>query len=211
MSLIEFNEAELSDMKRFYLAQLAEAEGKVAHLKSILAKLGAPVTVHVEVAAAVAPTVTEEVAETVVTPAAVIEQELRRAFVSHVPEGFLKRGRGAVRRKERKSKWATYITNVLRANGDLMTAGEIVGHALRRSTYQDMGEGTVRGGIAASLNRMANEHYRLRTLRVEGHRGRYYGLTGWFEKSGSLKEDFGKRFGNLDITIVDSNADDGED
>ncbi len=208
MSLIEFNEAELSEMKRFYLAQLAEAEGKVAHLKSVLAKLGAPVAVQTEVAAT-EPAVSVETVEAVAEPA--IEEESRKAFVSHVPEGYLKRGRGAVRRKERKSKWATYITNVLRSNNDLMTAGEIVGHALRRSTYQEMGEGTVRGGIAASLNRMANEHYRLRTLRVEGHRGRYYGLTGWFEKDGSLKEDFGKRFGKLDITIVETNADDSED
>jgi hypothetical protein len=208
MSLIEFNEAELSEMKRFYHAQLAEAEGKVAHLKSILAKLGAPVAVQTEVVAT-APVASAEVVEEVAVPA--VAEESRQAYVSYVPEEFMKRGRGAVRRKERKSKWATYITNVLRSNGDLMTASEIVNHALRRSTYQEMGEGTVRGGIAASLNRMANEHYRLRTLRVEGHRGRYYGLTGWFEKNGDLKEDFGKRFGKLDITIVETNADDSED
>jgi hypothetical protein len=204
MSLIEFNEAELSEMKRFYLAQLGEAEAKVAHLKSILAKLGAPVAAESESAA---PAVAEEAVEA--TPE--VQEEARKAFVSHVPEEFLKRGRGAARRKERKSKWATYITNVLRSNGDLMTAGDIVSHALRRSTYQEMGEGTVRGGIAASLNRMTNEHYRLRTMRVEGHRGRYYGLTGWFKKDGSLKEEFGQRFGRLDITVADTGSDDSED
>jgi hypothetical protein len=208
MSTIEFNDSELNEMKRFYLTQLAEAEGKVAHIKGVLAKLGSPV------AAAAAPVAVAEatVAEEAAAEAPAVSEEVREATVSFIPEEYTKRGPGSKRKKERKSKWATYIMNTLRSKGELMTATEVVNHAMKRKPAQDAGELTVRGGINGSLNRLATEYFRLRTLRVEGRRGRYYGLAGWFNKDGSLKPGFGERFGKLNITIANANdADSGED
>lgn len=204
MNTIEFNDTELSEMKRFYMAQLAEAESKVAHIRGVLAKLGSPVaasSIAVEPAAAAV-----EEAE----PEA--EEEVRNATVSFIPEEYTKRGPGSKRKKERKSKWATYIMNTLRSKGELMTATEVVAHAMKRTVNQEAGELTVRGGINGSLNRLAKEYYRLRTLRVEGRRGRYYGLAGWFDKDGSLKPGFGERFGKLNITVASpEDADSAED
>jgi len=207
MSTIEFNDSELNEMKRFYLTQLAEAESKVAHIKGVLAKLGSPV-------ASVAPVAVAETAaaEEVAAEAPAVAEEVREATVSFIPEEYTKRGPGSKRKKERKSKWATYIMNTLRSKGELMTATEVVNHAMKRKPAQDAGELTVRGGINGSLNRLATEYFRLRTLRVEGRRGRYYGLAGWFNKDGSLKPGFGERFGKLNITIANANdADSGED
>lgn len=213
MNTIEFNDSELSEMKRFYLAQLAEAEGKVAHIKGVLAKLGSPVeAASAPVVVAESPVVEESAPEAADVSAEGLE-EVREAVVSFIPEEYTKRGPGSKRKKERKSKWATYIMNTLRSKGELMTATEVVNHAMKRKPAQDAGELTVRGGINGSLNRLATEYFRLRTLRVEGRRGRYYGLAGWFNKDGSLKPGFGERFGKLNITIASSNdtTDSGED
>ncbi len=204
MSTIELNESELNEMKRFYLSQLAEAESRVAHIKSVLAKLGAPVAS----AAVVAVEVAEAVLEAAETSQQESEQgadvEVREATVSFIPEEYTKRGPGSKRKKERKSKWATYILNTLRSKGELMTASEVVAHAMKRTANQEAGELTVRGGINGSLNRLASEYFRLRTLQVEGRRGRYYGLATWFNKDGSLKPGFGERFGKLNITVKDA-------
>ncbi|MCF8256667.1 MAG: hypothetical protein K9J06_03890 [Flavobacteriales bacterium] len=200
MSTIEFNESELNEMKRFYLTQLAEAESKVAHIKGVLAKLGSPVA-SVAAPVAVAETaMAEEVAAE--APADILE--VHEAMVSYIPDEYTKRGPGSKRKKERKSKWSTYIMNTLRSKGELMTASEVVNHAMKRKPAQDAGELTVRGGINGSLNRLAREYFRLRTLQVEGRRGRYYGLAGWFNKDGSLKPGFGERFGKLNITVKDA-------
>lgn len=208
MSTIEFNDSELNEMKRFYLTQLAEAESKVAHIKGVLAKLGSPVASVAPVAVADTAAAEEEVA----AEAPAVAEEVREATVSFIPEEYTKRGPGSKRKKERKSKWATYIMNTLRSKGELMTATEVVNHAMKRKPAQDAGELTVRGGINGSLNRLATEYFRLRTLRVEGRRGRYYGLAGWFNKDGSLKPGFGERFGKLNITIASTNdGDSGED
>lgn len=201
MNTIEFNDAELSEMKRFYLAQLAEAESRVAHIKGVLSKLGAPVS-----------SVPATIVEVSQDKSAESDDEMRNAIVSFMPEGYMKRGRGSERKKERKSKWGTYVMNTLRSRGDLMTASEVVAHAMKRASNQEAGELTVRGGINGSLNRLAKEYFRLRTLRVEGRRGRYYGLAGWFNADGSLKPGFGERFGKLNITVADPlDSDSGED
>lgn len=203
MNIIEFNDAELNEMKRFYLAQLAEAEGRVAHIRGVLAKLGAPLAT----AEASNPIVEEVVAESTEAQDTVAT---RNAIVSYIPEEYTKRGPGSKRKKERKSKWATYVMNTLRSKGDLMTAADIVNHAMKRTANQEAGELTVRGGINGTLNRLATEYFRLRTVNVEGFRGRYYGLSGWFNKDGSLKKGFGEKFGNLNITVKDA-ADSGSD
>lgn len=209
MNTIELNESELNEMKRFYLSQLAEAENRVAHIKGVLAKLGSPVA-SVAAAAPLQETLTEEPA--VETETSVEDTEVRQAVVSYIPDEYTKRGPGSKRKKERKSKWTTYILNTLRSKGELMTASEVVAHAMKRASNQEAGEQTVRGGINGSLNRLASEYFRLRTLQVEGRRGRYYGLATWFSKDGSLKPGFGERFGKLNITIASPNdADSGED
>lgn len=206
MSTIEFNDAELSEMKRFYLAQLAEAESKVAHIKGVLLKLGSPV------ASAPAPVVTavvmQEAAPTPTLPATssaeIIPNEVKSASVSYIPVEYTKRGRGSKRKKERKSKWSTYITNTLRTRGELLTANEIIEHAMKRTANQEAGEPSVRGGISGSLSRLSKEYFRLRVLQVEGRRGRYYGLAVWFNFDGSLKSGFSERFGKLSITVKDA-------
>jgi hypothetical protein len=204
MSTIELNESELNEMKRFYLSQLAEAENRVAHIKGVLAKLGTPVASAAVIVAEVSNAVVEAAEEAQVEMAQGADMEVREATVSYIPEEYTKRGPGSKRKKERKSKWATYILNTLRSKGELMTASEVVAHAMKRTANQESGELTVRGGINGSLNRLAGEYFRLRTLQVEGRRGRYYGLSTWFNKDGSLKPGFGERFGKLNITVKDA-------
>jgi len=203
MNAIEFNDAELSEMKRFYLAQLAEAEGKVAHIKGVLAKLGAPVVASAVQAASLvdAPVAGAVATEEESTVEEVPSGEARKAYVSYIPVEYTKRGRSATRKRERKSKWATYIANTLRNKGDFMTVNEIIEQAMKRTANQEAGEQSVRGGVTGSLNRLSKEYFRLRTLQVEGRRGRYYGLSVWFNKDGSLKSGFGERFGPLNITV----------
>jgi hypothetical protein len=204
MSTIELNDSELNEMKRFYLSQLAEAENRVAHIKSVLAKLGAPVASAATIATEVSEVVSTMAEDAERDSAPEVDMEVREATVSYIPEEYTKRGPGSKRKKERKSKWATYILNTLRSKGELMTASEVVAHAMKRTTNQEAGELTVRGGINGSLNRLAGEYFRLRTLQVEGRRGRYYGLSTWFNKNGSLKPGFGERFGKLNITVKDA-------
>lgn len=210
MNTFEFNDAELNEMKRFYLSQLAEAESRVNHIKGMLAKLGesgvaasssSPVLAAIE-----APSLPDEVA---------IEEQpaddVRRAYVSYIPVEYTKRGRGSKRKKDRKSKWGNYITTVLRSKGEPMTVNEILEHAMKRTANQEAGEASVRGGIASSLNRLAKEYYRLRTINVEGRRGRYYGLAIWFNLDGTFKPGFGDRFGKIEVYLKDAaDTSDGE-
>jgi hypothetical protein len=211
MNIIEFNDLELSEMKQFYLAQLVEAENKVAHLKGVLAKLGAPVAAAAPALPAPQPLIVEAVVESK-PKQAVVEDEVKQAYISYIPVEYTKRGRGSKRKKERKSKWATYIVNTLRSKGEPMTTNEILEHAMRRTANQEAGEPSVRGGIASSLNRLSKEYFRLRTLNVDGRRGRYYGLAVWFNLDGTFKPGFGERFGKLNMTVRDAvDADTDED
>jgi hypothetical protein len=209
MNTIEFNDSELNEMKRFYLSQLAEAESRVNHIKGMLAKLGAPVVSAAADAKTVVVNESHAVTE-IQEPAEEQETEdVRRAYVSTIPVEYTKRGRGSKRKKERKSKWGNYITTVLRSKGEPMTVNELLEHAMKRTANQEAGEASVRGGIAASLNRLAKEYHRLRTINVEGRRGRYYGLSVWFNLDGTFKPGFGNRFGKLEVHLKDA-ADTGD-
>lgn len=209
MNVIEFNDVELAEMKRLYQSQLIEAEGKVAHLKSILIKLGGSVPLEISKSqeTAVMPVKTISVQE-VLEPAELISESLKddikQAYISFIPAEFTKLGRGSKRKKERKSKWSTYILNLLRTKGEPMTVNEIVEHAMKRTANIEAGEPSVRGGISSSLSRLSKEYFRLRTLQVDGRRGRYFCLSVWFDSNSEFKADFGQRFGKLKMNVKDA-------
>lgn len=209
MNVIEFNDVELAEMKRLYQSQLIEAEGKVAHLKSILIKLGGSVPLEISKSqeTAVMPVKTISVQE-VLEPAELISESLKddikQAYISFIPAEFTKLGRGSKRKKERKSKWSTYILNLLRTKGEPMTVNEIVEHAMKRTANIEAGEPSVRGGISSSLSRLSKEYFRVRTLQVDGRRGRYFCLSVWFDSNSEFKADFGQRFGKLKMNVKDA-------
>lgn len=191
-----FNETELTEMRQFYLSQLADAEKKVSHIRGILAKLGGVEGGEMSAAAPVAAPAVAEVA----APAA--ESKAVTAYVSFLADDMLpKRGRGSNRPKERKSEWGQYVQNTLRQQGRLMTLGEMVDHAMKRSKNQERGEGKVRLSLAGPINRMVNNTFRLRSMRIEGKRSPFYGLSTWFNADGSLKAPFNAQFGKVNVVL----------
>jgi hypothetical protein len=190
-----FNETELSEMRQFYLSQLADAEKKVSHIRGILIKLGGVEGGEISAPAAAAP-----VAEEVAAPAA--EAKVVTAYVSYLAEDMLpKRGRGSNRPKERKSEWGQYVQNTLRQQNRLMTLGEMVDHAMKRAKNHERGENKVRLSLSGPINRMVTNTFRLRSMRIEGKRSPFYGLAGWFNADGSLKAPYNAQFGNVNVVL----------
>jgi hypothetical protein len=209
MNVIEFNDVELAEMKRLYQSQLLEAESKVAHLKSILGKLSGSVPSEISKSNEVAvipmnATGIQEDSEPIGLVSESLKDNVKQAYISFIPAEFTKLGRGSKRKKERKSKWSTYILNLLRTKGEPMTVNEIVEHAMKRTANIEAGEPSVRGGISSSLSRLSKEYFRVRTLQVDGRRGRYFCLSVWFDANSKFKGDFGQRFGQLNMNVKDA-------
>jgi|GEM_PF-4458452 len=191
-----FNETELSEMRQFYLSQLADAEKKVSHIRGILAKLGGVEGGEVVASAPAA------VAEAAAPAAPAAEGKAVTAYVSFLAEDMMpKRGRGSNRPKERKSEWGLYVQNTIRQQNRLMALGELVDHAMKRAKNQERGEAKVRLSMAGPINRMVNSTFRLRSMRIEGKRSPFYGLAGWFNVDGSLKAPYNAQFGKVNVVL----------
>lgn len=209
MSNLILSEGEVAQMRQMLLTQLAEAEMKVQSCKDLLAKLGGIGTQNVAAAPA-APVVAAPAA--VETPKAAKSEKVMNAVVSYMPEELQPRpGRSKVERpKERKSEWGSYVLNTLRQQGKLMTATEIMEHAMKRAKNQERGEVKVRLSITGPINRMVHHTYRLRALKIKGVRGTFFGPAGWFNVDGSLKAPYNEQFGPLNI-IMGAKGDSTED
>jgi hypothetical protein len=198
MNQIQLTEEELMEMKRLYQGQLAEAQRKVAHLKAILNKFdGGP-----QIADS-----TEEISISETTDQATAEpKKTSLATVSYIPEMYIpRRGPGQKRPKDRKSAWGSYMQTVLRTSNKLMTSSEILERAMKRKKNIEKGEDKTRLSILAAMHRLTRVSYRIRTMRVKGQPGLFYGLVSRFNVDGSLKDGF-DQFGPLTYEVKEAKA-----
>ena len=193
MKNIQLSEGELLQMKQLYLTQLADAQRKVDHLKAMLAKLGDNTVV--QEANNISEVSTDSELSTDVTG-------VRSATVSFIPKHLIpKRGRGGSKLpKGRKSKWGSYIQGQIRVGNRLLTSAQLLEAAMKRTKNKANGEEKTKQAIAGSLHRLTKVTYKLRTIRVDGISGLYYGLASWFTSEGQLKPRF-DQFGNIDCRV----------
>jgi len=203
MSKISFSDFELRKMKEFYEDELERAQSKVLHIKDVLTKLGSsivsPQAVDSSPAIAEIPTVADapvvkgkrgrkpkdrslEVA--VEAPAKVA---LKRG-----PKTKIKPAKVVVPKRERKkeegrrkSKWTSYILDVLDDSKKFYATNDIIDNALKSFKLTGKEAVSLKNTLQATLFRLSKEN-QIQTYRIKGERTSYWatlGLTNYPEST----------------------------
>lgn len=170
MKKIVLSENEVADFKTFCLSELEKAHARVRQLQAILARIG-----------------------TDVSDMANDEDDMSTSFSQSMlagASGDLEAPRRKKnRRKKKKVKWADFILNTIRDKSTVMLANEIIQAAYDEFEVPDDERQKVRMSLSSILTRMLNQEKVLKTYAVDGIRGRFYGLTEWFNDKEELNAD----------------------
>lgn len=85
-------------------------------------------------------------------------------------------------------KWNEFILNTITKNETVMTANEIIKSAYAELNVSEADKQKVRLSISSILNHMLNIDKVIKAHAVEGVRGRFYGLSTWFNENGLLNK-----------------------
>lgn len=169
MKKIVLSDNEVADFKAFCLSELEKCHARIRQIQGILGHLGTDVS----------DIVGEEL------PATVTKQMRAEAY----NEVDVNQKKKKNRRKKKKVKWADFITNTIRSKETVMLANEIIQAAYDEFDVPDDEKQKVRMSLSSILTRMLNQEKILKTYAVDGIRGRFYGLTEWFDDKEELASD----------------------
>lgn len=85
-------------------------------------------------------------------------------------------------------KWNEFILNTITKNETVMTANEIIKSAYAELNVSEADKQKVRLSISSILNHMLNTDKVIKAHAVEGVRGRFYGISAWFNENGLLNK-----------------------
>lgn len=181
MSKISFSDFELRKMKEFYEDELERAQSKVAHIKDVLSKLGSSIVSAVK--ADLAPVVKGKRGRKPKDRSL----EATAAVINKIPQ---KRGpkpkadKAPIQKKERKkeegrrkSKWTSYILDVLSASNKFQATNEIIDNALKTFKFTGKEAVTLKNTLQATLFRLSKEN-QIQTYRIKGERTSYWATLG---------------------------------
>lgn len=167
MKKIVLSDNEVADFKAFCLSELEKSHARIRQIQAILGHLGTDVS----------DIVTEEI------PAGFSKQSINE-LASDVNQKKKKN-----RRKKKKVKWADFILNTIRSKETVMLANEIIQAAYDEFDVPDEEKQKVRMSLSSILTRMLNQDKVVKTYAVDGIRGRFYGVSDWFNDKDELAKD----------------------
>lgn len=176
MKSIEFTDSEIVELKKFYQQELETTRERLDSIEGILNRLD---------------TDKGESEENQVIPK---QPDSLKTEKSSQPET---RGK---KRKESKSKWQSFILELLRQHVRPIIFDDIVEEAISEFNIPEDKYKNVRQAIINSSLRLITQHKKIKNFKVPGIKGKYYGLTNWFDKTGELKE---KYKGKLTPTLTE--------
>ena len=89
-----------------------------------------------------------------------------------------------------KSKWGKIILDLLRQHDKPIKFNDLVEEAINKFDIPKDKYKNVRQAITNSSFQLRNRHKKIRNFKVNGERGKYVGLSRWFDKNGELKEKY---------------------
>jgi len=167
MKKIVLSDNEVADFKAFCLSELEKSHARIRQIQAILGHLGTDVS----------DIVTEEI------PAGFSKQSSNE-LASDINQKKKKN-----RRKKKKVKWADFILNTIRSKETVMLANEIIQAAYDEFDVPDEEKQKVRMSLSSILTRMLNQDKVVKTYAVDGIRGRFYGVSDWFNDKDELAKD----------------------
>jgi len=169
MKKIVLSDNEVADFKAFCLSELEKSHARIRQIQAILGHLGTDVS----------DIVSEEI------PVTFQKQTRAEAFA----EAEMNQKKKKNRRKKKKVKWADFILNTIRAKETVMLANEIIQAAYDEFDVPDDEKQKVRMSLSSILTRMLNQEKVVKTYAVDGIRGRFYGVSEWFDDKDELAKD----------------------
>lgn len=166
MKSIEFTEREIEELKIFYQNEFGKTLERLESIKGILNKFDANEGKIEE------------------------KQELSNHLESNELENKIKPETFKKKWKENKSKWQSFILELLIQHNRPIKFDDIVEEAIYKFKIPEDKFKNVRQAITNSSFRLRTQHKKIRNFKVQGITGKYYGLTNWFDKDEKLKEQY---------------------
>jgi hypothetical protein len=176
METIKLPDAELSEMKEFYVEEYERTQKRLQHIKSVLAQLG---ITDRDLEQGI-PQVQAGIAEKVKTGP---EQPTGKK------ESRTGTARKARKKKGRKSKWELLIMKRLRQLDRPVTYDELTDEIMTSSKLPESQRKSTKQAVVNVVFRLRNRDQKLDTFSV-GKREKYIALKGWFEKPGEIKKEY---------------------
>jgi len=176
METIKLPDAELSEMKQFYVEEYERTQKRLQHIKSVLARLG----------------ITDRDLEQGIPQV----QAGITGIVKTGPEqptgkkeGRTGSARKARKKKGRKSKWELLIMKRLRQLDRPVTYDELADEIMTSSKLPESQRKSTKQAVVNVVFRLRNRDQKLDTFSI-GRREKYIALKGWFEKPGEIKKEY---------------------
>lgn len=187
MKNIEFTDSEIAELRNFYQQQLEKTLEKLETIKGILNKID---TDEKE---------TEETQVTSKPPDTLeIDEKERTEPITPRPSDTLKIDKveqiEPKKRKKKviKSKWGKFILDLLKQHDRPVKFDDIVEEAIYKFKIPEDKYKNVRQAITNSSFILRIRHKKTRNFKLIGEKGKYCGLTRWFDKNGELNEKYKK-------------------
>ena len=165
MDTIKIQEAELAEMKQFYLEEYDRTSRRMSHIMAILKRLGVE---HPE-------NNTREI----------IEGKLFSGNAGTTAQGITKPGRKA----GRKSKWELLIMKRLRQLDKPVTYDELTDEIMAFSKLPEGKRTSTKQAVVNVIFRLRNRDKKLHTFSM-GTREKYIALKSWFDSPGKIKKEY---------------------
>lgn len=165
MDSVKLQEAELAEMKQFYLEEYDRISRRLVHITAILNRLGVKIPDNG----------LEELSSFWQFP---------RKPVS-APAG----GKKQRKRSGRKSKWELLIMKRLRQLDKPVTYEELTDEIMAASRIPDQKRNSTKQAVVNVVFRLRNRDKKLNTFSV-GTREKYIALRSWFDSKGEIKKEY---------------------
>jgi len=165
MENLKLPEAEIAEMKTFYLEEYDRAVKRLQHIKTVLDRLGAD-------------------AETDVETILPVRKSAAKKAESPSPVPSRKR-----KKSGRKSKWELLILKRMRQLDKPVTYDELTEEIMNFSKLPESKKKSTKQAVVNVVFRLRNRDRKLDTFSI-GTREKYIALKNWFENPGEIKKEY---------------------
>jgi hypothetical protein len=166
METLKLPEAEIAEMKSFYLEEYDRTVKRLQHIKSMLDRLGADTESDISF---IPPELKAVPKKTAVAPATAPVKKRKRTG--------------------RKSKWELLILKRIRQLDKPVTYDELTDEIMNFSKLPESKKKSTKQAVVNVVFRLRNRDRKLDTFSI-GTREKYIALKNWFEKPGEIKKEY---------------------
>ena len=176
MSTINFNDAEITEMRQFYQEELNTTLRKLQHIKKILERLGSSHQIEINIGGG----------QSDVPQASFLEPKQ-----ASLPADISKGSHSRSRRKKTgpKSMWEPLILKRMRQLNRPLSYDELTQEIMVFAKIPSEKKASVKQAITNVIFRLRNRDKKLDTFSL-GSREKYIALRSWFDEAGDLKKEY---------------------